>query len=249
MPLDFTTVSVTLLAVLILGLSKGGFAGIGMVAMPLLSLVLPPSAAAGILLPILIFQDAISVYAYRRSFSGWNLAVLLPGGIIGILLGAATVSLIDRAMFELVLGSISLCFGIERVIRYFGGVARPHVPHRAVGAVCGGLAGFTSMIAHAGVPPFQFFVLPQRLPRDVYIGTSVLFYGAVNMIKLPFFLSLGQIGRESALVSAALFPLALASVMLGIFLVRRISSDRYILVANIILVGIGLLLILRGLSG
>lgn len=249
MPLEFTTISVAVLAVLILGLSKGGFAGIGMMSTPLLSLVMPPSIAAGIILPILIFQDMISIYAYRRSFSKWNLMVLSPGGVVGILVGAAMVSIIDRAMFELALGVISLGFGVERVIRYFGATPKPHEPNRIIGAICGAFAGFTSMIAHAGVPPFQFFVLPQRLPRDVYIGTSVIFYAVVNLIKLPFFLSLGQITQGTAVASAALFPIALASVMLGIFLVRRISNDRYILVANLILAGIGVLLISRGLSG
>lgn len=249
MELQFTTVSVMLFAILILGLSKGGFAGVGMVSMPLLSLVMPPSVAAGIILPILIFQDAISVFAYRHSFSGRNLAVMLPGAIAGVLAGAAMVSLIDRAMFELVLGIISLSFGIERVIRYLGAAPGRHRPNRLVGVICGGLAGFTSMIAHAGVPPFQFYVLPQRLARDVYIGTSVFFFAAVNLIKLPFFLSLGQVTRGTAIISVALFPVALGSVMLGIMLVRRITSDRYILVANLILVGIGVLLIFRGLTG
>jgi uncharacterized membrane protein YfcA len=49
-------------AVTFLGMSKGGFAGVGLLATPLLALVLPPLQAAAILLPILILQDIISVY-------------------------------------------------------------------------------------------------------------------------------------------------------------------------------------------
>ena len=41
-------------AVTFLGLSKGGFAGLGMLATPLLALIVPPLEAAAILLPILI---------------------------------------------------------------------------------------------------------------------------------------------------------------------------------------------------
>ena len=48
-------------AVIMLGLSKGGFSGVGMVSTPLLALVMPPLEAAAMLLPILLLQDAISV--------------------------------------------------------------------------------------------------------------------------------------------------------------------------------------------
>lgn len=249
MPIDPVTISVAILAVVILGLSKGGFAGIGMVTTPLLSLVVPAPQAAGIILPVLIFQDAISMYAYRKTPNLRNLALLVPGGIVGILVGWALVSLIDRSLFELILGVISLLFGIERIHHYF---ARPPVavtPKPAVGVVSGILAGFTSMIAHAGIPPFQYFVLPQRLGRDAYIGTSVFFFGIMNLVKLPFFLSLGQVNRATGLASLAMLPLAFFSVLFGIWLIRRVKGDRYILVADVILVGIGALLIYRGLTG
>lgn len=247
--LDPGIIGVALLSVLILGLSKGGFAGIGMISTPLLSLVVPPQVAVGVLLPVLIFQDAISIYAYRRTFHARNLALLIPGGIVGILLGTLIASMIDRAMFELVLGFVALIFGIERLLRYFGGPPKPHRPNPIVGVICGVLAGFTSMIAHAGIPPFQFFVLPQRLQRDVYIGTSVIFYGVLNLVKLPFFIGLGQVGADSLVASFALMPVAFGSVLLGIRLVRRVSSDRYVLLANLILIAIAILLIWRGWSG
>lgn len=249
MPIDPVTVSVAILAVVILGLSKGGFAGVGMVTTPLLSLVVPAPQAAGIILPVLIFQDLISMYAYRKTPHRWNLAVLIPGGIVGVLVGWALVSQIERSLFELILGGISLVFGIERIYRYFVREAVAVAPRGWVGVVSGVMAGFTSMIAHAGIPPFQFFVLPQRLPRDVYIGTSVFFYGAINLIKLPFFLSLGQVNRGTFSASVALFPVAFGSVLLGVLLIRRVTGERYILVANLILVGIGLLLVGRGLAG
>lgn len=245
---DPVIILVALLAVGILGLSKGGFAGVGMVSTPLMSLVLPPAQAAGFILPILVLQDLISMYAYRRHASLWNLAVLLPGAVVGILIGAKLVSLIDRSMFELALGAICLIFGVERLVRYFAATPKPHRPNAVVGVICGAFAGLTSMIAHAGIPPFQFFVLPQRLERDTFIGTSVFFYGMVNLIKFPFFFSLGQITPASLMYSAAFFPVALGAVLLGIVLVRKVTSNQYVLFANLVLIGIGGLLIARGLS-
>ncbi|MBN8919471.1 MAG: TSUP family transporter, partial [Rhizobiales bacterium] len=72
------------LAVISLGLSKGGFAGAGMIATPLVSLWMPPLQAAALLLPVQIVQDVLSMIMFRRTYSGWNLKVMLPGALIGV---------------------------------------------------------------------------------------------------------------------------------------------------------------------
>ena len=64
-------------AITLLGLGKGGFSGVGMISTPLIALVIPPLQAAAIVQPILIVQDAISAWVYRRDYSAWNLKVLL----------------------------------------------------------------------------------------------------------------------------------------------------------------------------
>ncbi len=56
-------------AITILGLGKGGFSGVGMISTPLIALVIPPLQAAAIVQPILIVQDAISAWVYRRDYS------------------------------------------------------------------------------------------------------------------------------------------------------------------------------------
>ena len=74
-------------AVILMGLSKGGFAGLGLLALPLMALVVSPVQAAAIMLPILLVQDVVTVWAYRRTWSGRALALLTPGVLAGILLG------------------------------------------------------------------------------------------------------------------------------------------------------------------
>src|SRR5215217_1574377 len=71
-------------AVLLMGLSKGGFAGLGLLSLPLLALVVSPVQAAAIMLPILIAQDVVTVWAYRRAWDSGDLAILLPGAALGI---------------------------------------------------------------------------------------------------------------------------------------------------------------------
>ena len=97
-------------AVTFLGLSKGGFAGLGMLATPLLALIVPPLEAAAILLPILIVQDAISVWTYHRAWSAWNLKVLLPGSIFGVAGGWLFARFFSNAAIELTVGTIALTF-------------------------------------------------------------------------------------------------------------------------------------------
>ena len=92
-------------AVTLLGLGKGGFAGLGMVATPMLALAVPPLQGAAIILPLLIIQDAISVWTYRRTWSAWNLKVLVPGAAIGMAAGTLFASHVSNAAIELTVGA------------------------------------------------------------------------------------------------------------------------------------------------
>ena len=215
-------------AVILLGLSKGGFAGLGVLGMPLMALTIPPVQAAAITLPILMVQDVFSVWVYRRSFDPVNLRILLPGAVAGILLAYLLASRVPDAVVALVLGTISIVFALRRFLaRYAAVPATPTKPSRPAGLFWGAVAGFTSMIAHAGGPPFQIYILPQHLPRDLFVGTGVVFFALVNWIKVPPYLMLGTLTRESLLTSAVLFPLAIASTYAGVWLVRRVSGERF----------------------
>src|SRR6185312_15194357 len=97
-------------AVIFLGLSKGGFSGIGMVSTPLLALIMPPLEAAAILLPIILIQDAISVWVYRRVWDPWNLKVLIPGSVIGVGAAWLLAAHVSDAVIRLVVGLIALGF-------------------------------------------------------------------------------------------------------------------------------------------
>jgi len=128
---------------------------------------------------------------------------------------------------ELAVGAISVTFALQRL--WVGRANAPPVEARPEGVpwrgVLAGMAsGFTSQISHAGAPPFQMYVLPKRLPRDTFIGTSSLFFAAVNWMKVPAYLALGQFTRASLTASAVLLPLAVASTWAGVWLVRRVPA-------------------------
>jgi len=235
-------------AVILLGLSKGGFAGLGVLGMPLMALTIPPVQAAAITLPILIVQDVVSVWAYRRSWDRANLKVLLPGAVAGIALAYLLAARVPDAAVALVLGVISVAFALRRFLaaRYAPAPTRTAPPSRPAGLLWGAVTGFTSMIAHAGGPPFQVYVLPQHLPRDTFVGTGVVFFAALNLAKVPPYLALGQLTPGSLLTSAALFPLAIASTWAGVWLVRRVSGERFYDVVYVLLFLLGCKLTVDG---
>ena len=233
-------------AVLLMGLSKGGFAGLGLMSLPLMALVISPVQAAAIMLPILITQDVVTVWAYRRSWDGRNLAILLPGAVLGIGLGYLLASQVSDAAVALAVGVISIAFAMRRLVAERRGTPAPTKAGVMSGLFWGAVCGFTSMIAHAGGPPFQVYVLPQRLARDVFVGTGAVLFAAVNWIKLPPYVALGQFTRENLLTSTALFPLAIFATWLGVLLVRRVPGERFYTAIYILLILVGLKLVWQG---
>jgi uncharacterized membrane protein YfcA len=230
-------------AVLLMGLAKGGFAGLGLLSLPLIALVVSPVQAAAIMLPILIAQDVVTVWAYRHTWNGRNLAVLLPAATLGVGLGYLLAAQVSDAAVALAIGVISIAFALWRLVAERRGAPAPIKPGMAAGWFWGTVCGFTSMIAHAGGPPFQIYVMPQRLARDVFIGTGAILFAAINWIKLPPYVALGQLTRENLLTSAALFPLAVGATWVGVLLVRRISGERFYTAIYILLVLVGLKLV------
>jgi uncharacterized membrane protein YfcA len=234
-------------AVTLLGLAKGGFSGLGLLSLPLMALVVSPVQSAAILLPILIVQDVVTVWAYRRTWDRRNIAILVPSAVLGILAGYVLAARVSDAAVTLALGVVSIAFAVRRLILERGSATpeatRADVPR---GVFWGSVTGFTSMIAHAGGPPFQIYVMPQRLARDVFVGTGAVFFALINWIKVPPYMALGQFSPENLSTSAALFPLAVATTWAGVLLVRRVPAERFYLIVYSLLVLVGLKLIWDG---
>jgi uncharacterized membrane protein YfcA len=221
MPTDSAYLLAAAAAVILIGLSKGGFSGLSSLAMPLLTLTISPVRAAAILLPIMIAQDWVSVWAFRRDFNTRNLVILLPSAAVGV---AARVS---DASVRLAVGLISIGFVGFMLARDRIQSKTPTRPQFAPGFLWGSLAGFTSMVGHAGGPPFMVYVLPQRLEPRVFAGTGTMFFAVVNLMKVPPYFELGQFSRENLLSSAILLPVAILATLAGVWLVRRAPAERF----------------------
>lgn len=246
---DPAVLSIAVLAVLIVGLAKGGFSGLGALATPLLALVLPPTQAAALLLPVLLVQDVVSVWSFRKTWNRWVVVRMLPGAALGVALAAWFAASVDEVRVMLVLGAITLVFGLYRLWLGRGGriVAASNSPGW-VGTLFGVATGFTSQIAHAGGPPFQMWVTPRRLPHDVFVGTSSITFAAINWMKVPSFLALGTLDRATLSASVLLLPLAVFSTLLAVRIIRRIDAARFYTLIYLLMVGLGTKLVWDGLG-
>ncbi|HTM78511.1 MAG TPA: sulfite exporter TauE/SafE family protein [Devosia sp.] len=242
-------ITIAVIAVLLVGLSKSGLlAGLGVVGVPLLTLIMPAREAAAILLPVLIAMDVIAVYAYRKDFSWHILKIMLPGAAIGTLVGWVLWAFVSDAVVLLLVGVITLLFVLDALLplrKRLEGLP----PSTPWGTFWGGLSGFTSFVSHTGGPPFQIYVLPQRLSPALYSGTMAMFFAAVNAAKLVPYYFLGQLSVENLELAAMLVPVGLFGVVAGIFLVRRISAKHFYTIAYGLVFLLSLKLIWDGFRG
>lgn len=211
------------LAAMAVGMAKGGLAMTAILAVPILSLVMSPVQAAGLMLPVYVASDVGGLIAFRRNFSTTVLRTALPGAMVGIGLGWATAHIVPDWGVTLIVGVIGLVFALNALTRPdLGG--EPRRPDHARGGVWGGLAGYTSFVSHSGAPPFQVYVQPLRLPSLIYAGTTTWFFAVVNWVKLVPYWALGQLSPANLMAAAVLTPVALASVWIGLRLVRIIPQ-------------------------
>lgn len=238
-----------MVAILLTGISKGGFAGgAGGLSVPLMSILIAPPEAAGIMLPILCAMDVFSVYAYRGRWSTKHLRILLPGSLIGIALGGLAFGMLSVNMIRLIVGLIAVLFTLNKWLSLTDRLAtllavRQRPPGRGFGMICGLLSGLTSTLAHSGGPPFAVYIYSLKLDKTLIVATSAAFFCIGNYLKLIPYFFLGQLNTANLSTSLMFSPLAPVGVWLGLWLHNRISEQSFFRVSYALLFLSGLKLI------
>jgi uncharacterized protein len=218
--------ALAVLAAFLVGLSKGGLPVIGMLAVPLMALAMDPLMAAGLLLPVYVASDMVGLYAYRREYSARNLLILIPATALGVLLGWLMVGQVPKWVVTAIIGLIGAVFALYLLTRR-GPAGEPKPANWGPGLFWGAITGYTSFIAHAGAPPYQVYVLPQRLPKLAFAGTSTILFAWVNAIKLPPYIQLGQINLSSLKDAAILALPAIIGVLIGVRVVKVLPEKLF----------------------
>ncbi len=247
--IDYTFWAVAIAAVFIVGLSKSGLVGsMGMVAVPLLALVMPARDATGMMLPVLLAMDAVAIWVYRKEANWHVLRIMLPGAALGTVIGWLLWSIVTDAQVLLAVGIITVLFMLDALLPLRKRLPDTP-PSRPWGGFWGAVAGITSFISHTGGPPFQIYTLPLRMPPAVYAATTAFFFAIVNTMKLLPFYFLGTLSVNNLELSAMLIPVGLAGVGIGVYLVRRISAKAFYTLAYLLILLLGIKLLYDGIVG
>lgn len=236
-----------ILAMFLAGISKAGLGnGLVVLVTPLVAMTIPITEAIALLLPLLVIMDILTIYQYRRSFDKKNVLLLIPAGLVGVLCGSIFIGFFNNErVMQLAVGVIALAFVVYQLSQrlIFGALVK-RAPKPAAGLFFGALGGFTSTLAHAGGPPLTIYLLPQKLPRRIYIGTAAFYFFVVNVTKLIPYTYYGMFNPKNFLAIIILIPFAFIGVRMGLLLVNRINDKVFNIVIYILLTLTGIQLIL-----
>ena len=213
--------AVAIPAVLLLGLSKSGFgAGFGSLAVPLMAMAVTVPQAAAMLMPVLLLMDLLSLSAFWKDFDRKLVRFLIPLGLAGTAIGAASFRLLDARLVAGIVGIFTLAFLAQRVL--FPPQPDSAHPPKWMGAVLTTMSGFTSFIAHTGGPPVSAYLIPMRLPPLVFASSMAVCFTVLNLSKWIPYAWLGLLDVRNMATSLALLPFAPIGVWAGVKLAHRI---------------------------
>ena len=229
-------------AALLVGVAKAGFGGgIAILSAPLMIYACSGQAqvAFGIMLPILMVCDLVSLAVWRGKWDLARLRLLVPFGLVGIAAGATALWGFQRlgasseqkdvanAAMKLGIGLISLAFVVlqgVRALRKTRAVYKPAVWH---GACAGTAAGITFTLAHAAGPIVNMYLLPQGMTKACYVATTVAYFWLINLVKLGPYLYLGMVRTDTLAASAMLLPAVIIGAVAGAMLHHKLGNRSF----------------------
>ncbi len=212
----------------VVGVSKTGIPGLGILHVPLMAMVLPARESTGILLGMLILGDLFAAGYYRHIAQWKHVLRLLPSALVGIVVGWQVMRFVTNEQLQPIIGIIVLAMlGLHYGRTRLWGEDAPVPTHPLFAWTLGFLAGVTTMMANAAGPVMVVYLLAMRLPKLAFVGTSAWFFFAVNWLKVPFSANLSLISIESIKLDLLMLPLIAVGSLAGIFFLRRIPQKAF----------------------
>ena len=207
---------------LLIGFAKTAIGGVAMIAVVATAIVLPAKESTGFVLLLLLVGDVVAIWTYRKNVDWRLIGRLVVPVLVGIGLGALFLNWVDGPILKRTIGIILL---VLLVLGLWPDKLATHRP--SVGMAYGGLAGFTTMVANAGGPPMNLYLLAAKYDKWRFLGTTAWFFFAVNLTKLPVSIGLGIIRPDMALLALPLVPLVLIGTWVGRVLIKRIDQKTF----------------------
>ncbi len=220
----------------LIGVSKTGLPGFGILIVPLMAMVVPGMKSAGLLLPLLIFADLLAIWVHRRNcLWGYIFRLVLPA-LTGIVAGFLFMRYLNHTypnsddLMNRIIGIIVLVMLLLRQWQttFLTADKQDRIPHHpAFAIVMGFLAGLTTMMANAAGPVMTIYLLSMHLPKTQFVGTSAWFFFIVNWLKVPFHTQLATLTRETFLLDACVIPAIFLGGFVGVVALKRIPQNAF----------------------
>jgi uncharacterized membrane protein YfcA len=226
---------VVILCATMVGITKTGIPGLGILVVPLMADVLPARSSTGVLLGILILADLFAAAYHRRNAKWRHILLLLPPALAGIVAGYFGLKVVDDKLLKPIIGGIVL---VMLGINYWRTRTKgkdAQIPTQwwfAVGL--GFMAGVTTMMANAAGPIMIIYLLAMRLPKIEFVGTGAWFFFVINWLKVPFSAKLDLMTAASVKLDLMMLPFIAAGAVIGIYFLKRIPQKAFTAVVQLL---------------
>ena len=214
----------------LVGVSKTGLPGLGILIVPLMAMALPEHAreSTGVMLGMLILGDLFAAGYYRRAAEWKHVLRMLPPAFLGIVVGWRIMEFVTDSQLKRMIGVIVLAMLAVHFWRTrLQGADAPVPTQWWFAGTLGFVAGVTTMMANAAGPVMVIYLLAMRLPKVAFVGTSAWFFFAVNWLKVPFSAQLALTTGASVKLGLMMLPLIVLGSIAGVFFLRRIPQKAF----------------------
>lgn len=222
------TAFVLALGAFLAGVMKVGFGqGSGMLPLPLYTLVVPARFANGVLAPLLLLGDLVSIRAYWRKWETRLLAIFLPGQVVGVVIGAQALAHLSEQGARRAIGTALVVVVCAQV--WARRNPKPAVSRGTLGGgfVASLLAGLTSSLAQLGSVFLSVYLIRLRMDKSALVPTMNITFFFTNLVKIGLYWRYGLINQATWIADAWLAPAALLGGLAGVAAHRRISARAF----------------------
>ncbi len=219
------SILVLFLAGLITGFSKFSVGGMGLLILPIVMIAFPGPEALGMILPLYIMTDIMAVYSYRSKIAWHVLARFLPLAFLGVLVASHFLANIAADQFVNFLGVtilLMIALGLYLDFRPASFMQKPWVAYSM-----GFFGGIVTMMANAAGPIFSLFLLEQKLDKETYVSTRAWAFFIINVVKLPFYISLGLLSLETTQASLYALPGLMVGSFIGYHFLKKVNPVQF----------------------
>ncbi len=230
-------------AALVVGLSKTGVPGVGILAAVIMVSVFPAKQSVGALLPMLVAGDVLAIAYYRRHADWRRVLELLPSVVAGMAAGALVLDRLDSQQLKPFLGALILLLLILELLRRRMGWTK--VPHNVwFVIVMGALAGFTTTVGNVGGPVMNIYLISKGLSKERFMGTIAWYFFIINCSKVPVFYFLGMIDNQTLSFDLVMIPGIIIGAVAGRYILAWIRADLFKLLVLVLAAAAALRLLL-----